>query len=93
MPYLKPTPELPLWGRGAGGPGWGQPHGSGEAGVCVGSGVLALHPLGNGCKVLNSCKLGMSHVVGGPHIPWAKPGSRMGVEPQSLLGHLCSLPW
>lgn len=49
--------------------------------------------LGTGHKVLNSCKLGTSQVVGGPHSLQAKPGRRMAVEPPSLLGHLCSLPW
>lgn len=58
-----------------------------------GSRGLALHPLGNGCKVLNSCKLGTSQVAGGPYSQWAKPGRRMGIEPPPLLGHLCSLPW
>lgn len=55
--------------EGAGGPGQGQPHGSGGAGTRVRTGGVALHPLGNGCEGLNCSKLGMSQVVGDPYGP------------------------
>lgn len=74
-----------------GDPARGSPMALGEQGYV--SSQEGWHPVGNGCKVLNSCKLGISHVVGGPHSPWAKPGRRLGIEPPSLLGHVCSLPW
>lgn len=40
-----------------GDPARGSPMALGER--CVGSDGLVLHPLGSGCKVLISCKLGM----------------------------------